>query len=126
MNRKRVLLYLLVFVVIVVFVGIYFLFDPTNNLLFPKCVFYTVTGYKCPGCGSQRAIYHLLHFNISGALKENLLLVLTIPLVLLLVYAEAVRTKKSDFYIKVHSLKLIVGYFVLVLLWGVFRNVFGL
>ncbi|NMA74661.1 MAG: DUF2752 domain-containing protein [Bacteroidales bacterium] len=126
MNRKRVLWYVVIFVALLLIIGVYFFYDPTHNLLFPKCVFYSLTGYKCPGCGSQRAIYHLLHFNISGALKENLLLVLTIPLVLLLVYAEAVRTKKSDFYIKVHSLKLIVGYFVLVLLWGVFRNIFGL
>lgn len=126
MNRKRILLYLSIFVALLLFIGVYFLFDPTTNLFFPKCVFYTLTGYKCPGCGSQRAIYHLLHFNFVDALKANLLLVLTIPLVLLLVYAEIVRTKKRSFYIKIHSLKLIVGYFVVVLLWGVLRNVFGL
>lgn len=126
MNGQRILWYILIFVVVLLLVGIYFFYDPTHNLLFPKCIFYSLTGYKCPGCGSQRAIYHLLHFNLSGAFKENMLLVLTIPLILLLAYAEMVRKKKSSFYIKIHSQKLIVGYFVVVLLWGVLRNVFGL
>ncbi|WP_211224615.1 DUF2752 domain-containing protein [Salinimicrobium xinjiangense] len=49
---------------------------------FPACPFYTYTGFLCPGCGSQRAIHHLLNFHFSGALTQNPLMVLSLPYVL--------------------------------------------
>ena len=38
-----------------------------------------LTGLDCPGCGSQRAIHHILNFNIIQALKANVLVVQFIP-----------------------------------------------
>lgn len=40
---------------------------------------YTTTGIYCPGCGAQRALYHLLHGDIVAALRCNLLLVASLP-----------------------------------------------
>lgn len=54
----------------------YFFVVPNNFLLF--CPLYSATGIECPGCGSQRAFHQLLHGNISGALRQNLLFVLGI------------------------------------------------
>jgi hypothetical protein len=56
--------------------------DPNDSVVFPKCPFYVLTGFKCPGCGSQRAIHYLLTFDISKAVKENVILVLSIPYIL--------------------------------------------
>jgi hypothetical protein len=59
---------------------LYFFIDPSTFTYFPKCPFLFITHLECPGCGSQRAIHQLLHLNIIGALKLNLLLVLFLPL----------------------------------------------
>lgn len=32
-----------------------------------------VTGMQCPGCGSQRAFYHVLHGNIAESFRMNML-----------------------------------------------------
>lgn len=57
-------------------------YNPYGNIYFPKCPFRELTSLKCPGCGSQRAIHYLLNFNILNAIKENLILVLSIPYIL--------------------------------------------
>mgnify|MGYP001161896844 FL=1 len=126
MNKRKIILFTLLFLLLLFLVAVYYFYDPSKNIAVPKCVFLLLTGYKCPGCGSQRAISHLLHFNVGAAFKENMLLVLSIPLVVLLIYTELVRKTKSAFYLKVNSKKLIVGYFIVVVLWSVLRNVFGL
>jgi len=51
--------------------------------LFPKCPFRELTGLKCAGCGSQRAIHHLLNFDFINAAKENIMLVISIPYILI-------------------------------------------
>lgn len=85
---KIILLSLLALGLIIVF----FVFDPSNYSFFPKCPFLYLTGFTCPGCGSQRAIHDLLHLNLSGALKHNPFMVLIIPYFLGAIY---VRTKKK-------------------------------
>ena len=62
---------LLLFGVIAFF---YFFIDPNEVDFMLKCPLYRTTGVYCPGCGSQRAIHHLLHFDIMKAVQNNLLL----------------------------------------------------
>lgn len=58
-----------------------FFFNPSSpaNQFFPKCPFLVLTGCQCPGCGSTRAFYHLLHLHPITAFKFNPLLILTLP-----------------------------------------------
>ncbi|HEY2581863.1 MAG TPA: DUF2752 domain-containing protein [Mucilaginibacter sp.] len=65
--------------VIAALVVIYYQFNPAKYGFFPRCPFYTITGFDCPGCGSQRAIYMLLHGNLKQAASYNFLLVISIP-----------------------------------------------
>ena len=62
--------------------GIYFAFSPACNNFFPKCPFHLLTGFDCPGCGSQRAVHALLHGKIGPAADYNLLLVISLPFLL--------------------------------------------
>lgn len=62
---------------------LFFLLDPSKNQLFPRCAFNALTGYYCPGCGSQRAIHSLLHLNIAGVVGNNFLF---LPAVLAIIY----------------------------------------
>jgi len=68
---------------IVVLIVVYKKNDPSYNEYFPKCMVKSVTGYDCPGCGSQRAIHSLLNFRIVDALKHNALTIVAIPYLLL-------------------------------------------
>ncbi len=41
---------------------------------FPPCFFHSVTHLYCPGCGSTRAVYRLLHGDLKGCFSANVLL----------------------------------------------------
>ena len=58
-----------------------FLHDPTlvANKWYPPCLFHSLTGWYCPGCGSTRGMYQLLHGHLSAAFAMNPLIVLCIP-----------------------------------------------
>ena len=74
------------FGLLIIFTGLailFFVLNPTEHEIFPKCVFNSVTGYYCPGCGSQRAIHSLLHLNFAGVVGNNFLF---LPALFLLIY----------------------------------------
>jgi len=58
-----------------------YLFDPSRFGFYPTCGLYRTTGLLCPGCGSLRAMHHLLHGDLLEALRFNALLVFSLPLV---------------------------------------------
>jgi hypothetical protein len=39
--------------------------------LLPACPWHALTGWPCPGCGTTRALTHLLHADPLGALRFN-------------------------------------------------------
>jgi hypothetical protein len=56
-------------------------FPPAENTFYPRCLFYTTTHWLCPGCGSTRALYALLHLDVRSALHYNALFTLAAPVV---------------------------------------------
>lgn len=70
---------------------LYGMIDPASSHFFPRCIFKMVTGYDCPGCGSQRALHALLHGDITSAWRYNAFLVALIPLIILLLTGEYLR-----------------------------------
>ena len=103
---------------------LYYMFNPVSNSFFPKCPFLLLTELKCPGCGSQRAIHSLLHFDIVAAFKFNALLVLSLPIIALLIYAEFNRVKKPRLYSSLHNSFFIWIYFAIIIAWWIGRNIF--
>lgn len=125
MNRRRNAKIVAVVAAIVVGVIVYSCFDPSSARFFPRCPFLMLTGYKCPGCGTQRAIHAMLHGDFLAALNFNAAMVASLPLLIIYGYAEAMRKRKPSFYVRVNSPAIIMTIFVLVVLWWVLRNVFG-
>ena len=39
--------------------------------LIPGCPFHRLTGIACPGCGTTRAVAHLLRFDLAGGFAMN-------------------------------------------------------
>ena len=105
---------------------IYYVYDPATTP-FPRCPFLVLTGWECPGCGSQRAIHSLLHLDFAAAWRYNAMLVLSIPYVVLLVVAEWLgRRRQSRLYRVLNSEVLIWSYFALVVAWWILRNVINI
>jgi hypothetical protein len=104
---------------------IYYRYNPTEYRFFPKCPFHSLTGFNCPGCGSQRAIYSLLHGNLVAALNDNTLLVISIPFLLIHFYYKiksALLKRDLRWDVIYHPLtpKII---FVLVVVFWIVRNI---
>lgn len=81
-------------VLLVAALYIFYTFDPVQQPLFPKCPFLLVTGYECPGCGSQRAIHSLLHLDIGAAFRYNAFMLLALPYIILGIWLEYFGGKK--------------------------------
>ena len=63
------------------------------------CVFYSVTGWQCPGCGVSRMCLALLRLDVAGAFEANPMILLLSPFLLVLGVRLIAR------YIRVGSLQ---------------------
>ncbi|MFC4674216.1 DUF2752 domain-containing protein [Dysgonomonas termitidis] len=103
---------------------IYYLFSPGESSLFPRCPFHTFTGLDCPGCGSQRAVHHLLHLRIKDAFTSNPLLVIAIPYILICIYLEYFGGKEKYPRVRqwLYSKKAIYTVLLVIILFWIGRN----
>jgi hypothetical protein len=53
--------------------------NPNVSSGYPPCVFKSVTGLDCPGCGGMRCVHSLLQGDIVGAASHNLLAFVLLP-----------------------------------------------
>ncbi len=106
----------------VVFIIVYGMFDPASGY-FPRCFFKTVTGYDCPGCGSQRAIHAMLNGHFAEAWHYNALMILSIPLVALLVMSRIYAGKMPRLFMTLRSSTISYLLIIVVLTWWIVRNI---
>jgi hypothetical protein len=123
-TKTKVLLFLVFTVFTFGSAYFYFNFNPSEYSLFPKCPFYSFTGLYCPGCGSQRAIHHLLHGNILKGLSHNFLIIL---LAIVLSY-DAIIYGLNYYYEKsfknlLHNPKTTNAILIFVIAFWVLRNI---
>lgn len=96
MNFNKVLKWGIAIIFISILAILYKSYNPTGNIYFPKCPFLELTGYKCPGCGSQRAIHYLLNIDILNAIKQNIILVISIPYILTGLVFDAIKKPNQN------------------------------
>ena len=101
---------------------LYYFFDPLESKWAPKCMFRLLTGWDCPGCGSQRAVHALLHGDFGAAWEANPFLLCVLPLLALMGYAAAVRVKRPRLYAALNSIPMIAAISAALLLWFLLRN----
>ena len=73
-----------------------FFFDPATAGFYPPCLFRTILGVQCPGCGSLRAAHQLLHGNIAAAWSLNKPLLIALPLAAALTLFTFLRRSSSS------------------------------
>jgi hypothetical protein len=102
-----------------------FFFNPSSpaNQFFPKCPFRLVTGWQCPGCGSTRALYQLLHLHPVAAFKFNPLFMLTLPFLIygFLGFTKSAITGKPYRRLFIPPVYLWAWLVLLIFFW-IFRN----
>ena len=110
---------------ILLLIGIYYYFSPARYAFFPKCPFLWATGFRCPGCGSQRAIHELLNGEFGAAIRENVLVVIFIPYLILGIVTELIRQPSPQILRMRQRLfggKAIWIVFTIVVVFAVMRN----
>ncbi|MEO8053801.1 MAG: DUF2752 domain-containing protein [Acidobacteriota bacterium] len=75
--------------------AVLFFFDPATTGFYPPCLFKSVLGTQCPGCGSLRAGHQLLHGNIQQAWALNKPLLIALPLAAAISLLAFLRDPKS-------------------------------
>jgi hypothetical protein len=96
------------------------LIDPAHSNVFPSCIFRSITGLECPGCGSTRALHQLLNGDVLHAFNLNPLALIALPwllwrLSLWLTGRVSARPPANPRWLAALA--------VLVLTYGVLRNV---
>ncbi|MDR0973187.1 MAG: DUF2752 domain-containing protein [Prevotellaceae bacterium] len=125
MHRQRIVYGCIIVLGLCLLVGLYASYDPMRHTWFPKCPFKSLTGYDCPGCGSQRAIHHLLNGHLVDAFRSNALMVLAIPYVLLALVFEFIK-KPSELLLvwrkRLYGQHAIAILLVVILMFWLLRN----
>lgn len=121
--KKRVVIIVAIIAALFLLI-LYGSFNPENHL-FPKCPFFWATGLKCPGCGSQRAIHQLLHFNIAAAFRYNAIFVLFLPVLAFLLIAELLKDRYPKLFKASHNTCFSWGIVIVICAWWILRNIFG-
>ena len=101
----------------------YFAADPSTFRWMPKCAVYHLTGYQCPGCGSQRALHALLHGQLTEAWDFNALFVAALPLLAFMGITELLHARCPGLYRRVHSPMAILAIACVIIGWTIFRNI---
>lgn len=101
--------------------------DPARYVFMPKCIFRTLTGWDCPGCGLQRAVHALLHGHFAEAFQYNYFLFMALPYVFAVMYMEWFTKGEKHLRLRriLYHPYVLYAYVVLYLLWWVMRNVLG-
>ncbi|MBR4718766.1 MAG: DUF2752 domain-containing protein [Lachnospiraceae bacterium] len=86
------------------------------------CIFHTVTGLKCPGCGVTHMVDSLLSFDIKGAREANPFIFFTSPFLLFEIIYEFLIPHKNKRFHRINNIILII-YCIALLAFGVIRNI---
>ena len=121
--RSRRMLYAAAIAVIAIAAGvIYYFFDPSESGWMPRCLWKTLTGWDCPGCGSQRMAHALLHGDFAAAWHANAFALCMLPLVSFYVYLELAHLRHPRLYAGLHHPLAIALLVAAVTLWTILRN----
>lgn len=103
----------------------YFNVSPDSGIM-PACIFKKVTGWECPGCGSQRMLHALLHGEVLEACRYNPLIAAVAPLIPVMVWLELTRKSHPRRYARIYNkyTPAIIG--AIIVAWTIIRNISGI
>jgi hypothetical protein len=125
-DRGRNVRLLIATIVLLVLVGavLFYVFVPPEY--WPRCWWLLLTGTKCPGCGTQRAIAAMLQGDFLQAVSYNPILVVGIPYFLLSVWVDFgknthLKHRDRNLFFSAKALKITV---IVIIAYWIGRNLF--
>lgn len=106
---------------ITVLTTVYALFDPASQW-FPTCPVKALTGFDCPGCGSQRAFHAILNGDIAAAWHFNAGVFFAIPAAVFYIILDFRRERMPRLFRAANSPAAVTAVIMAVVLWTVVRN----
>ena len=110
-------------ILVLLILGIVYLFIFQKIGIGIPCVFYELTGYQCPGCGMTHAMSEIWKGNFYGAWEYNALSVTALPIICIYYFYHSVKGEQGrdkEFYVWEYIF--LIALFIVVLLYGFFRN----
>jgi hypothetical protein len=101
--------------------AVLFFFNPSTTAFYPKCLFHELTGLYCPGCGTTRALYFLLHGSFLQALQNNALVIFLLPVLGATMLWRSWRRRPPSLDSRFRSIWIVV-LLAVVVVFGVLRN----
>lgn len=101
--------------------------DPNTPGHYPLCPTQALFGLDCPGCGTLRGTHELVTGNVAGALDNNVLLIVFLPLAVVLwvrwvLRAWRGRTPAVSRAVFQRRTTVMITVLVAVLAFGIIRN----
>lgn len=123
---KTIIITLLIILSVVMIYLLYKNIDPSSSIFLPKCLSYTIFGIRCPGCGTQRAIYSILNGDILRGVSFNPLIVISIPYLLILFFMDIFKFKYkfTRLYQILYGVKSIWVLLIVLTIYTILRNIF--
>lgn len=106
----------------------FYLWVVNTTGMMPRCLFKLVTGWSCPGCGSQRAFHALLRGDFHAALEANLLLPFAMAYLVVLgaAYLFSANRKIKNLYTHSTSPIALIIIAIVITAWAIVRNILGI
>lgn len=108
-----------------VFCLYYYSHDPTASPA-PRCIFKILSGYDCPGCGSQRAFHSLMHGDIADAWGYNPFVFFAVPTAIFYIIVENGRELWPHLHARVVHPAIITAILLSIIAWWILRNLLAL
>ena len=87
------------------------------------CLFYKITGFKCPGCGVTRMLFSLIKLDFKRAFFYNPVVFILLPfLVSYIIYQEYIYITKRKNNLKIPEFVYYILIFILII-FGILRNI---
>lgn len=99
----------------------YYSVDPSQGAGM-KCTFKLLTGYDCPGCGSQRALHAMLHGDVAAAWHFNPMVFVAVPAAVYYLVLEAFRHRWTRLHAASTRPGVIIAIVISIIVYWIGRN----
>ena len=122
--KKRLYHVITRYLILIILLISYYFINKYTGFGIP-CIFYEITGFKCPGCGITRCLFSLIQFKFNDAFNYNPLVFIYLPfIVAYFIYNDYIYIKDKKDKILVKIPKLITYILVVItILFGILRNI---